>query len=191
MQYFTLLLATVFIFSGCASKKPEPTKKVTQSVQKLDLSKINYPSKIGGYLLQNKQTLKNRRQGIMIRYIKKTKTTSYLDCNIYPKGEDKNITTHYKDILSGISFMKKEGVLKQADILKEEHIMIDAKHSALRTIFEMQNSITAYYSVLYLVPFEDHYIYVRFSNPHKAEFLQSDYGEKTLKELYKAIKFNK
>ena len=184
------LILGVFLF-GCASKKVEPTQKTTKTLKQLDLSKINYPSKIGDYKLQNKQTLKNKAQGIMIRYLNNKKTTSYLDCNIYPQGKDLNLTTHYHDILSGISFMQKEGVLKKATILKEETIMIDATHTALRTIFDMENKITPYYSVLYLVPLEDHYFYVRFSNPHKPEFLQSDFGEKTVKELFSKIKFNK
>ena len=191
--YLTTFLISTLLLSACASKKVKPVTKKTKSttVRQLDLSKINYPNSIGDYELQGKRTLKNKAQGIMIRYLNKNKTTSYLDCNIHPKGKDTNLTAHYKDILSGISFMHKEGVLKKAKILKEDTIMIDATHSAQRTIFEMENEITPYYSVLYLAPLEDHYFYVRFSNPHKASFLQSDFGEKTVKELFSKIKFNK
>ena len=195
MKYFTLSLfvvASLFIV-GCASKKVKTTQKETKAlrVKQLDLSKISFPSAIGDYKLQGKQALKSKAKGIMIRYLNKNKTTSYLDCNIHPKGKDTNFTAHYKDILSGISFMHKEGVLKKAKILKEDTIMIDATHSAQRTIFEMENKITPYYSVLYLAPLEDHYFYVRFSDPHKPAFLQSDFGEKTVKELFSKIKFNK
>ncbi len=192
MKYIYLggFLVTMILLTACATKEVNPPIKKTKVVH-LNLSKLTYPSKIGDYKLQNKQTLKNKTQGVMIRYLNTKQTTSYLDCHIYPQGKDTNLTAHYHDILSSISYMKKEGVLKEAKILKEETIMIDKTHPAQRTIFEMENEITPYYSVLYLLPIDDHYFYIRFSNSHKPAFLQSDFGEKTVKELFSKIKSNK
>jgi len=188
--YLATFLVASILLSGCATKEVKPVIEKAKTAH-LDLSKIHYPTEIKSYKLQNKYYIKNEAKGIMIRYLDSNQTTSYLDCNIYPKANESNLTSHYQDILMGISFMNKQGLLKKANILKEESIMIDANHPAQRTIFEMENEITPYYSVLYLAPLEDHYFYVRFSNPHKAAFLQSDFGEKIVKELFSKIKFNK
>jgi len=193
MKYI-FLVTTMFIalyMGGCASKKSVATMKQTKAVKNLDLSKMIYPKKVGAYTLESKKSLENKNLGITLRYIDNTKTKAYLDCYIYPKGKDTDITVHYNELLSALKYMHKMGELKAFKVLSEESLMLDETHRAKRAVFEMANHNLPFYSVLYLSPLEDHYFKIRISNPHKAAFLKSDFGEKTVKELFKAIKFNK
>ena len=190
--YFIAPLIIFIMISGCASKKSEKpvTKKVTKSIQHLDLSKINYPQKIGTYDLYNKTNVKDGTAGIMIRYVDYNNSKAFLDCYIYPQGNETNITEHYQDFISGLEFMLKQKELKKLKIMKEDSVALNTNTQAKRTFFEMENKSVSYYSTLYLAPLQDHYFKVRLSNPLKQEFLNSDHGEKTVKELFNAIKFN-
>jgi hypothetical protein len=188
--YLTLFLISALFLGGCVSKKETPTPKKVQSIKHLDLSKINYPKKVGTYELSHKEQLKGGALGIMIRYVDHKKTKAYLDCYIYPQKVNQTIEDEYKDIILALSFMHKKGELKKFEKIYEDTIMIDDTHKAKRTVFDMENKSVPFYSVLYLTPLEDHFFKVRISNPHKPAFLESDYGEKAVKELYRMIKFN-
>ena len=192
MKYFylTIFLISTILLSACATKEVKPTVKKTKSTA-LNLSKINYPKKIGNYELESKKSFENSALGITIRYIDTEKTKAYLDCHIYPQGKDKDLNIHYNELISALKYMHKAGELTAFKILKEDSISLDASHTAKRAVFEMENRNIAYYSVVYLSKVEDHYFKIRISNPKKTEFLQSDFGEKTVKELFKNIKFNK
>jgi hypothetical protein len=180
------------MMGGCANKKIEKpiAKKVTKTIQHLDLSKINYPKKVGSYDLYNKESLKGGKAGIMIRYVDYNNSKAFLDCYIYPQGNETNISAHYQDFMAGLKFMLKQKELKKLKVLKEDSVQLNKKTIAKRTLFEMENKSVSYYSTLYLAPMQDHYFKVRLSNPLKEEFLNSDLGEKTVKELFNKIKFN-
>jgi hypothetical protein len=188
--YLVLFLISTLFIEGCVSKKAAPTPKKVKTIRHLDLAKINYPKKVGTYELSHKEKLKSDALGIMIRYVDHRKTKAYLDCYIYPQKVNKSIEEEYKDTILALSFMHQKGELKKFEKIYEDTIMIDNNHQAKRTVFDMENKSVPFYSVLYLAPYEDHFFKVRISNPHKSEFLESDYGEKAVKELYRMIKFN-
>ncbi len=190
--YFIAPLLLLIMISGCANKKVEtpPVKKVTKSIQHLDLSKINYPKKVGTYDLYSKERIKGTDTGIMIRYVDFNNSKAFLDCYIYPQGNETNITAHYQDFMSGLQFMLKQKELKKLKLLKEDSVKLNSDVTAKRALFEMENKSVSYYSTLYLAKMQDHYFKVRLSNPLKPEFLSSDLGEKTVKELFNTIKFN-
>jgi len=189
--YFIAPLIALIMIGGCASKKVEKpaAKKMIKTLQHLDLSKINYPKKIGTYDLYNKESIKGTA-GIMIRYVDYNNSKAFLDCYIYPQGNETNMTAHYQDFMSGLKFMLKQKELKKLKVLKEDSVKLNKNTVAKRTLFEMENKSVPYYSTLYLAPLADHYFKVRLSNPLKQEFLNSDHGEKTVKELFNTIKFN-
>lgn len=188
--YFVTFLITSLLLAGCVTKEAKLPLKKTK-VAHLDLSKIDYPSEIGDYKLESKKSFEDSALGITLRYIDSKKTKAYLDCHIYPQGKEADMEVHYKELISALHYMHKEGELSRFKILKEDSVTLDETHSATRAIFEMENRNISYYSVAYLTKLEDHYMKVRLSNPKKEAFLTSDFGEKTVKELFKNIKFNK
>ncbi len=181
------------MMAGCAPKTTEKKvkKEIPVTIQKLDLAKINYPTKIGDFELQEKKSLQNSALGIMIRYVNPKKNKAFLDCYIYPQKPQSSLKSEYHDIMTALNFMHQKGELKQLKTLQEDSIMIAPNTPAKRVVFDMENRYTPYYSVLYLSTLGDHYFKVRISNPHKTSFLKSDYAQKTIKELYAKIKFNK
>ncbi len=188
--YLVALLLSSILLGGCATKEVKPPIKKTKSIH-LDLSKINYPSKIGDYELVEKKALASKDLGIMIRYVNPKAGQAFLDCYIYPQKKNSTLDTEYQDLMSALNFMLKKGELKHLKKIYEDTVMLDDTHKSKRTVFDMTNKNTAYYSVLYLTKLEDHYFKVRTSQPHKAAFLESDYEIKTVKELFSKIKFNK
>ncbi len=188
--YLATFLITSLLLTGCVTKEAK-LPLIQTKVSPLDLSKINYPSKIGDYELESKKSFENTNLGITLRYIDSKKTKAYLDCHIYPQGKETDMKLHYQDLISALNYMHKEGELSGFKILKEDNVSLDATHTAARAVFEMENRNIAYYSVAYLTKLEDHYMKVRLSNPRKKVFLTSDFGEKTVKELFKNINFNK
>ena len=188
--YMTALVVLGLLLGGCASKQVKAPIKKSKAITHIELSKINYPNKIGDYELAQKEQLKSHNLGIMIRYIDHKKTKAYLDCYIYPKEQNSTLQSQYDDIIAALSFMHKKGELKKFSKIYEDTIMIDKTDKARRTVFDMENKNVPFYSVLYLTTLGDHYFKVRISNPHKAEFLETDYALKAVKELYKHIKLN-
>jgi len=192
MKYIYLFSITIMIVfsSGCAHKKPTVPVKKAKVLNHLDLSKIDYPNKIGTYELLQKMPLKSHKEGIMIRYVDTKKTKAYLDCYLYKKEQNSSIESQYKDLLEALTFMHKKGELKKFSKIYEDTKMLDKTHRAKRVVFDMENKNIAYYSVLYLATLGDHYFKVRISNPHKPEFLETDYALQSVKELFNTIKFN-
>ena len=189
MKYFYLLalMISIFMMHACSSKTSTTPIKKTKTIK---LSKITYPKQVGDYTLESEKSLKSDDMGIMLRYIDQKKTHAYLDCQIYPQGSATDPKKHYEDLLISLEYMKKQGVLKQFNIISVGQSKLDANHTAKVAVFEMENASTPYYSALYLAPIEDYYYRVRISSPRKASFLQSDYGEKVVQELFKAINFH-
>ncbi len=188
--YLPALLITAILLSGCVTKEVRPLIQKTKS-RHLDLSKINYPSKIGDYELLEKKELKNKGLGIMIRYVNPKKGKAFLDCYIYPQKKNSTLDTEYQDLIAALTFMRKQGELKHFEKIFESTVMLNDTTQAQRTVFDMENKNTPYYSVLYLAKLDDYYFKVRTSQPHNDSFLNSDYELKTVKELFSKIKFNK
>ncbi len=188
--YLTSFLISTLLLSGCASKEVKPTIKEIKPIH-LDLSKISYPNKIGDFELLEKKELKSKDLGIMIRYVNPKMGKAFLDCYIYPQKKNSTIESEYDDLISALNFMLKQGELKHFEKIYEDNKMLDKTHAAKRTVFDMANKNTPYYSVLYLTKLGDKYFKVRTSQPHYDSFLESDYEIKTVKELFTKIKFNK
>ncbi len=187
--YFSLFVIFSLLLGGCAAKKVTTAQKSRQAP--LDLSKIHYPTTIGSYEFESKKDFKNKSLGTLIRYIDTKKTKAYLDCYLYPQTQDSNLSSQYNELKSTLFFMAKSGEFKKFKTLKEDKINLDATHQAFRGIYDIENKNLPFYSVAYLATLKDHYFKVRISNPHKASFLSSDFGEAAVRELYKKINFDK
>jgi hypothetical protein len=178
----------MLLFNACSSKSAHPLA-TTKSDQSINIAQLTYPTQVGDFILQSKKKVGQNADGILLRYLDKRKTYAYLDCLIYPKGDEKDTKKHYQKLLSAYHYMKEKGELKKFNIIAVDSLDLDGTHKAQMNAFEMQNINTAYYSILYLAPIKDHYFRVRLSYPPNKRFLKGDYGKKAVKELFQAIGF--
>lgn len=187
--YLISFVVTTLLLGGCVSKKAQVTPKKTKSLATLNLSQVNYPSKIGDYTLEHKRDFPTKNLGTTVRYTDHKNSKGYLDCHLYPQGKDRDLKHHYDDLISALKYMHKKGELSEFKILQEDSVDINSPQQTLRAVFEMANKNTAYYSVLYLTKVADHYYKIRISHPKREHFLKSDLGEKSAKELLNKIMF--
>ena len=182
-----LLFAVVF-YSGCSTKT---VKKPVLTKTHINIDGITAPRKLGGYELQSQKCYENKKLGIALRYANKTKKSAFLDCFVYPKGEDKDLQTHYDSFMSALKFMAKKGEFRSFEVLKEDEVMLDATTKAKRALFKITNKNLPYYSVAYIAEVDNHFFKVRISNQQVSSFLSSDLGWNDTKKLFQAVKLSK
>jgi hypothetical protein len=182
-----LLFAVVF-YSGCSTKR---ASKPVLTKTHIKIDGITAPRKVGQYELQSQKCYENKNLGKALRYANKSKRNAFLDCFIYPKGEDKDLQTHYDSFMSALKFMNEKGEFKSFEVLKEDEVMLDATTKAKRALFKITNKSLPYYSVAYIAEIGDHFFKVRISNQQVPSFLNSDLGWNDTKTLFQAIKQSK
>ncbi len=177
-----VLTITLLMITGCANKQAKPV--LTKTAIKIE--NIKAPRKIGSYELEGQKDYSDKKLGIGLRYIDKSKYKAYLDAFIYPKDEP--LEKHYELFKNALNYMEKKGKFKSLKLLREDEVMLDSQTKAKRALYEIYGPTVPYYSVAYLADIDGkHFLKVRISNPLVSSYLSSDLGLAAVKELYKSI----
>ncbi len=187
MKNISLVLTiAILLITGCANKSPKPI--LTKTAIKIE--DIKAPRKIGSYELEGQKDYSDKKLGIGLRYIDKSKYKAYLDAFVYPKNE--SLEEHYSSFKSALNFMAKKGKFKSLKLLREDELMLDAQTKVKRALYEIYGPTVPYYSVAYIAPIDSkHFFKVRISNPLISSYLTSDLGLSAVKELFHSIKIGK